>query len=47
MDKIIVTIKIVFFHMYSQPMAPRIALFKSTSGSPPSNVPAGQISLQK
>ena len=28
-------------------MAPRMALFKSTSGSPPSSVPAGQMSLQK
>ncbi len=28
MDKIIVTIKIVFFHMYSQPMAPRIAFIQ-------------------
>ena len=40
-------IRITFFHMYSQPSALRMDLFRSTSGSPPSSVPAGQISLQK
>ena len=39
--------RIVFFHMYSQPTALRMDLFSSTSGIPPSSVPAGQISLQK
>ena len=39
--------RITFFHMYSQPSALRMDLFRSTSGSPPSSVPAGQISLQK
>ena len=33
--------------MYSQPTALRMDLFSSTSGIPPSSVPAGQISLQK
>ena len=47
MERIIVMIRITFFHMYSQPSALRMDLFRSTSGSPPSSVPAGQISLQK
>ena len=43
----IVTTRIVFFHIKSHPIALRMDLFRSTSGSPPSSVPAGQISLQK
>ena len=46
-ERIIVTTRIVFFHIKSHPIALRIDLFRSTSGSPPSSVPAGQISLQK
>ena len=46
-ERIIVTTRIVFFHIKSQPIALRMDLFRSTSGSPPSSVPAGQISLQK
>ena len=46
-ERIIVTTRIVFFHIKSHPIALRIDLFNSTSGSPPSSVPAGQISLQK
>ena len=37
----IVMTRITFFHMYSQPSALRMDLFRSTSGSPPSSVPAG------
>ena len=47
MERMIVMTRITFFHMYSQPSALRMDLFRSTSGSPPSSVPAGQISLQK
>ena len=43
----IVITRIVFFHIKSHPIALRMDLFRSTSGSPPSSVPAGQISLQK
>ena len=46
-ERIIVTTRIVFFHIKSQPIALRMDLFSRTRGRPPSSVPAGQISLQK
>lgn len=46
MERMIVMTRITFFHMYSQPSALRMDLFRSTSGSPPSSVPAGQINTE-
>ena len=47
MDKIMVIINILTFHAYKNPMASLKASFESTSGTPPSSVPAGQMYLQK
>ena len=46
-DKIIIIINNKSFHMYNNPAAARIALFNTRSGIPPSNIPIGQIYLQK